>query len=157
VIAPAPRKFLFVCTGNICRSPVAQFLAERLAEEAGLPWRTASAGVAAEVGWAMEAGAVRALAARGIVNKSHAARQLDAAMMDEAHEIYALTRAHRDTIVSRFPKQASKVAVLREAAGLPGPDVFDPYGMNDAAYERCTNLIEEALNAIIQRTTHANR
>ena len=153
----SPRKLLFVCTGNICRSPVAQFLAEKLADEAGLNWRTASAGVAAEAGWGMEDGAVHALAARGIRNKSHTARQLDAAMMDEADEVYALTRAHRDTIVSRFPNHAGKVFVLREAAGLPGADVADPYGQNDAVYDRCAALIEEALKSLIRRNTHANR
>jgi protein-tyrosine-phosphatase len=157
VSKPAPRKLLFVCTGNICRSPIAQFLGERLASDAGLPWRTASAGVAAEVGWGMEPGAVRALAARGIVAKSHAARQLDEAMMADSDDVYALTRAHRDVIVQRFPKDAAKVSVLREATGLPEADVFDPYGMNDAAYERCALLIEEALNSLIRRSTHAHR
>ena len=149
------QKFLFVCTGNICRSPVAQFLAERLAREAGLPVRASSAGVAAELGHGMEPGARRALAARGIKGVNHLARQLDEAMCADADQIYALTRGHRDIIVAEFPAHAAKVAVLREAAGLPGADVADPYGESDAVYEECAAKIEEALKILIRRNSHA--
>ena len=150
-----PRRLLFVCTGNICRSPMAQFLAERAAREAGLPLSAASAGVAAEVDWGIEPGAIKALASRGLKNPSHSARQLDEAMLAAADEVYALTRAHRDIIASRFPASAAKVAVLREAAGLPGPDVADPYGQSDAVYEACAARIEEALKILIRRSPHA--
>lgn len=152
--APA-RRFLFVCTGNICRSPIAQYLLERRAREAGLPWSAASAGVAAEVGCGMEPGAVHALATRGITGVRHSGRQLDAAMLAEADQVYALTRAHRARIVAAFPAHAAKVAVLREAAGLPDPDVDDPYGFPDAVYEDCASRIEEALDILIRRSSHA--
>lgn len=134
---------------------MAQFLAERAARDAGLDLRAASAGVAAEVGWGMESGAVKALASRGLKGLSHTARQLDADMLEEADRTYALTRAHRDVIVSRFPAHAGKVFVLREDAGLPDADVADPYGRSDAVYEDCASLIEEALTILIRRITYA--
>lgn len=150
-----PRRLLFVCTGNICRSPMAQFLAERLAREAGLAVRAESAGVAAEVDWGMEPGAVNALSSRGLKDLSHSARQLDEEILAAADQVYALTRAHRDIIAARFPASAAKVAVLREAAGLPGADVADPYGRSDAVYEECAALIEEALKILVRRIPHA--
>ena len=150
-----PQNILFVCTGNICRSPVAQFLADRMAREAGLTLRASSAGVAAELGHGMEPGARRALAARGIKGVSHLARQLDEPMCADADQIYALARDHRDIIVARFPAHAAKVAVLREAAGLPDADVEDPYGESDAVYEECAAKIEEALKILIRRNSHA--
>ena len=152
---PAARRLLFVCTGNICRSPMARFLAERLTRDAGLPWSAASAGVATEVGMGMAPGAVKALASRGIKGVSHAGRQLDAALMAEADEVYALTRSHQARIVSEFPAHAAKVSVLREAAGLPDPDVDDPYGLSDEIYEECAARIEEALKLLIRRSSHA--
>jgi protein-tyrosine-phosphatase len=154
---PAPRRLLFVCTGNICRSPIARFLAERLAREAGLPWSAASAGVAAEVGEGMTSGAVRALASRGISGVRHAARQLDERMLAETDQVYALTLSHRARIAAAFPAHAAKVAVLREAAGLPDPDVEDPYGLSDAVYEDCASRIEEALKILIRRDSHVER
>ncbi len=149
------RRLLFVCTGNICRSPMAQFILERRAREAGLPWSAASAGVAAEVGRPMTREAERALASRGITGPRHSGRQLDAAMIAAADQVYALTRAHRARIVASFPSYASKVSVLREAAGLPDPDVDDPYGFPDAVYEACASRIEEALEILIRRSPHA--
>jgi protein-tyrosine-phosphatase len=151
------QKLLFVCTGNICRSPVAQFLADRLAREAGLPLTAASAGVEAEIGHGMEPGARRALAARGIKGVGHVARQLDEPMCADADQIYALTRAHRDVIVARFPAHAAKVAVLRQAAGLPDSDVADPYGEPDSIYELCAANIESALTILIRRNSHAEK
>ncbi len=148
------RKILFVCTGNICRSPAAQYLAARLARDAGLPWTAASAGVEAEIGKGMTPGAVRALASRGVKGVRHAARQIDEEMLAGADQIYALTLAHRDILAARFPAHAAKVAVLRAAAGLPDADVEDPYGESDSIYEDCVARIEEALKILIRRNSH---
>lgn len=151
------QRILFVCTGNICRSPVAQFLAERLAREAGLSLRASSAGTMGEVGMEMEPGAVKALASRGLTGLTHSARQLDEEMLSQADVVYALTGRHRDWIASRFPAHAAKVAVLREAAGLQGADVADPYGLSDDDYEICAARIEEALKILIRRNPHAEK
>jgi protein-tyrosine phosphatase len=133
---------------------MAQFLAERLAREAGLPRRAASAGVEAEIGKGMTPGAVRALASRGIRGARHIARQLDEEMLAAADEVYAMTLAHRGAIAARFPAHAAKVAVLREAAGLPGTDIEDPYGEPDGVYEECAARIEAALKILIRRNSH---
>lgn len=148
---------LFVCTGNICRSPMAQFLAARFAREAGLDWRTASAGVEAEIGHGIEPGGLRALAAHGIKGMGHLARQLDGEMLTAADVVYAMTRAHRAIILSRFPAHAAKVLVLREAAGLPDADVADPYAEPDAEYEECAVRIEDALKILIRRNSHVEK
>jgi protein-tyrosine phosphatase len=155
VTKPVPRRLLFVCAGNICRSPMARFLAERMAREAGLPWSAASAGLAALVGEPMTPAAARALSARGVAGARHSARALDEKALAAADAVYAMTRAQRDEIAARFPARAAKALVLREAAGLPDPDVADPYGGTDAAYEECASRIEEALKVLIRRSPHA--
>jgi protein-tyrosine-phosphatase len=119
--------------------------------------RASSAGVEAEIGHGMEPGARRALASRGIKGVSHVARQLDEPMCAGADRIYALTLAHKNIIVARFPAHAEKVAVLRQAAGLPDPDVADPYAEPDSVYEECAARIEEALKILIRRNSHAEK
>jgi protein-tyrosine-phosphatase len=153
--ASRPRRWLFVCTGNICRSPMAEFLAKRLAREAGLPLNAASAGVAAEVGEGPTPEARRALAKRGIADVKHVARQLDEDMLSEADAVYVMTQGHRAAVASRFPELAAKVALLREAAGLPDAEIADPWGYGDDVYEHCAARIQEALEILIKRCSHA--
>jgi protein-tyrosine phosphatase len=148
------RRILFVCTGNICRSPVAQYLAARLARDAGLSWTVASAGVEAEIGCGMTPGAVRSLASRGVRGALHVARRLDERMLADSDQVYALTDAHRRIIAARFPAHAGKISILRSAAGLSDADVEDPYGESDAVYEECAARIEEALKILIRRNSH---
>jgi len=156
-MTPEGKKILFVCTGNICRSPFAHYLAKRMAEDAGVPLAVESAGTMGEVGMDMEPGAIKALASRGLTGLAHSARQLDERMLSQADVVYALTGRHRDWIASNFPAHARKVAVLREAAGLAGADVADPYGLSDEDYEVCALRIEEALKILIRRNDHAEK
>lgn len=149
------RRLLFVCAGNTCRSPMARFLAERLARREKLPWTAASAGVSAAAGAPLTPGAARALAGRGIAGVRHAARPLTEAEIGAADAVYTLTRDLRDAVVGRFPGAAAKTAVLRAAAGFPDADVADPLGGSDADYERCAARIEEALVRLIQRSSDA--
>ncbi len=149
------RRLLFVCTGSTCRSPLARFLTERLAREAGLPWTAAAAGISAVAGAPLSPGTIRALAARSITGVHHAARRLDESMLRDADVAYALAHGHREAMLSQFPAYADKIFVLREAAGLVPHDVDDPIGGSDAAYEKTASLIEEALKILIRRTPYA--
>ncbi len=151
----AAKRVLFVCTGNICRSPVAEHLFNARAKEAGLPWTASSAGVAAEVGMGVSSGSAKLLKARGADFSRHRARQVTDAMMREADVVYALDAGHLSALKRRFPEHAAKVRLLREDAGLPGTSVEDPWGGDEAAYEAADAQIDEAVTAIIKRETHA--
>lgn len=150
-----PKRFLFVCTGNTCRSPLAQFLFARMAREAGLPWTSASAGLGALPGAPLSAGAAHALAERGLVNLAHAARPVDAAALGEADVVYGLAREHVESLKAKFPSAAHKVKLLREAAGLTPVDVEDPVGEGADAYAETAAAIEEALELILEKERHA--
>lgn len=146
------RHLLFVCTGNICRSPMAEHFLNRLTRDNGLPWTAASAGTAPHgIGMPLSRGASAVLAARGIGQAAmHRSRLLDAALLRAADTVYAMARGHREEILARFPEAASKTFVLREAAGLTPADVADPIGADAAGYEACADSIEEALKIIVQ-------
>lgn len=150
-----PRRFLFACTGNTCRSPMAESFLARLAREAGLPWTACSAGTQAAAGMPLSHGASVVFERRGTGPISHRARRVDSTLLDAADAVYVMERAHREDLLARFPKTKAKLFVLREAAGLSPADVEDPAGGGGAEYEACASSIEEALQIIVRRESYA--
>jgi protein-tyrosine phosphatase len=142
---------LFVCTGNICRSPMAEaLLRAQLPPES--PWKAASAGIYADRGDPASTGAVEALAEMGIELQAHRSQPLTAALVRQARVIVALTRAHRDDILARFPEANQKVFLL--ALFLPASgdnkDVPDPIGGALDVYRRCRDTIAAAIPGIAE-------
>ena len=114
----ATKRLLFVCTGNTCRSPMAEHFFMRLSRDAGLSWTASSAGTQAAYGMPLSRGAAAVFAKNGIGPVEHRARRVDAALMNDADRVYVLESMHRDFLARLFPDLAAKVFVLRESAGL---------------------------------------
>ncbi|MDR2706907.1 MAG: threonylcarbamoyl-AMP synthase [Planctomycetaceae bacterium] len=141
------RMILFVCTGNTCRSPMAEricenLIAERLRcslnqlEEHGFV--VLSAGVS--VGYAAPANphAVEVLRERGLDLTDHRSQQLNETHVRFADHIFAMTRKHRETILSLWPSADTRLNVLRTDGG----DISDPFGCSESVYETCARQIE---------------
>jgi protein-tyrosine phosphatase len=106
---------LFVCTGNICRSPTA----ERLALTFDVPGlTTSSAGTRAVVGHGVHPLAARVLAELGGDGTGFAARQLNSRLASDADVVITMTMAHRDVVLELAPHQLRKTFTLIEAALL---------------------------------------
>jgi protein-tyrosine phosphatase len=139
---PSPRpgfRLLFVCTGNICRSPFAEILTRhllvgRLGGHGAARFHVASAGVHAVVGAGMHADTRDQLAPWGldvVVAGRFAARQLRSSMVAEADLVLGASPRHRSAVVQRSPAALATAFSIREFARLAGavePDVlpFDP-------------------------------
>jgi len=139
---------LFVCTGNICRSPMAEGL-----------WRTmlpgvsvASAGVSAVAGSPASAHAVAAVRAAGGDLDGFHSQPLTAALVEKADYIFTMTHGHLDIILTFFPEAADKTFLLTEF--LSGPekrsDIADPIGQGPDVYNKCRDSIHAALTSISQ-------
>lgn len=107
---------LFVCTGNICRSPTAERLAAGMASTAGV--RTSSAGTRAVIGHPMHPDAAQALVDLGGDPTGFVARQLIPAIATDTDLVVAMTRAHRDAVLELAPRQLHRTFILTEIAAL---------------------------------------
>ncbi|MEM1061004.1 MAG: hypothetical protein AAF532_14750 [Planctomycetota bacterium] len=145
---------LFVCTGNTCRSPLAEgIFRTRLAERFGVgrdDLKThgvvvGSAGVAASYG-APASSESRALAEKhdyGI--EDHASQGLTDELLDRADHVFVMTRRHQDMIVDARPDLGERVEMLARDGG----DISDPIGGGPEAYEFCRRQIEAEVDAIL--------
>ncbi len=133
-----PRRILFVCTGNTCRSPMAAALLNDMARQRGDACRTVacSAGLFAADGAPITPAAAHALQTAGIVpvagmdytvHRAHTVNERDIA---DADVVVGLTAAHAMQLTMRFPEAASKIGALPM-------DIPDPYGGTQEEYDAC--------------------
>jgi protein-tyrosine phosphatase len=145
-------KILFVCTANICRSPMAQAIFDALAEDGGLPFWAESAGTAALEGKPMAPNAIAALEEVGIYPEPHSARQVTAGMVEEAELVLAMTPQHLATTSRLGGSSARGIHALPEyAAGVWGEGVPDPYGHTMAAYRSTLRQLYEYVERVADR------
>lgn len=107
------RRILFVCTGNTCRSPLAEGLGRKHAAEAGCDLEFRSAGVYAAEGQAISAHSEAILREHG-VNESFSSRGLTDERVAWADLILTMTRAHKRAVIAGYPQAAEKTYTLKE-------------------------------------------
>jgi protein-tyrosine-phosphatase len=151
--AAPPRRWLFVCTGNSCRSVMAEFLLARLARDRGLDLSARSCGVAADPAFSLPAGVRAALRAQGIGEVEHVPTPVSRELLNWADLVLVMESRQRHLLLGLFPDSAGKIHSLSGFAGLAGPeDIADPIGRSDKVYTDCCRKIKAALEIILGHT-----
>lgn len=143
-----PQEVLFVCTGNTCRSPMAEALFNARCGSDRV--HATSAGMAAWPGMPITDAAVTALREVGIDAEAHRARQLDVPMLEAADLVIAMTAAQRDALRRLAPTRAERMLAVADVR-TDGRDVDDPYGQALPAYRRARDMLSETMDAIRER------
>lgn len=150
----AGKLYVFVCTGNTCRSPMAEALFRKLlAERQGCSeddlidrgFFVASAGVSAGPGSPPSPEAVDVLRDRGVDLRGHESQPVTPHLLSRADRIYTMTRSHRDQLLRDFPDAAGHVSLLAR----DGSDIVDPIGSGLDEYRRCADQIEQHLHVLL--------
>lgn len=140
-----PTVYLFVCTGNTCRSPMAEAVANFLLKDRGIVAQ--SAGLSVPYPEPIAQNAVIALEEMGIEPTeykdfhAHTARPLTAELMERADKVFGLTDGHNFAILTAFPEYADKISPL-------GVSVPDPYGGSLGDYIKALSSITEAIKQL---------
>lgn len=145
-----PKTMLFVCTGNTCRSPMAERLAANLCET--MPdWTFRSAGVFASAGAPASPLAIEALREKKIALDDHKATPLSPTLLKKAHCVVAMTRDHRNLILGMQSGISSDQVLLLHQFSTTKPmaDVMDPFGGTLDTYRLTRDDIESALSDLI--------
>lgn len=135
------KRILFVCTGNTCRSPMAE---AALRHHGKAVFEVKSAGVFADAGSDASAHAKTALQEKGI-EINHTSQQLTEELLEWADVVLTMTRGHKQTIAQYYPGLENKVYTLYEYTERINRDISDPYGGSLEVYRKTLNELNELL------------
>lgn len=147
-------RIVFVCTGNTCRSSMAEGLAKQwLLHNARHrnDIEVVSAGIAAIKGSAASPNAIEVMADIGIDISFHKARPFSAELAENSEYILTMTSGHKQVLIHMFPFIKGKVFTLAEFSGVGGEDVSDPFGQSADVYRQCAGEISKMIELALQK------
>ena len=146
------KRVLFVCTGNTCRSPMAEGLFSKLVSGRN-DFSVASAGVSASSGDSANPETELILKKRCASLSQFTSKPVTPKILEEATHVFAMTSSHLATLEARFPEYSEKYHLACDFVDLPGKgigaDVPDPIGMGRRAYEETAATLDAALPMIL--------
>ncbi|MFA2810332.1 low molecular weight protein arginine phosphatase [Bacillus mycoides] len=141
------KRVLFVCTGNTCRSPMAEALLRHYGEG---KFEVQSAGVFAYPGSDVSIHAKEALAEKGIVI-DHAAQQVNDTLVDWADIVVTMTENHKRTVLGYYPSVEKKLDTLYGLTKGISKDISDPFGGSLSIYKETLEEMEKLVQTLLKK------
>jgi protein-tyrosine-phosphatase len=148
------KKVLFICTGNTCRSPMAEAILTRMLKERSLRLqeiKAESAGLYALENEQASREAVEVMRTAGIDISQHRSRSVSETMLQDADLVLTMTRKHRNQLQDIYPHHQHKIYTLAEFSGEPQEEIPDPYGQSIEVYQLVSQQIEALLKKIVDQ------
>jgi protein-tyrosine-phosphatase len=149
------KNILFVCTGNSCRSVMAEGLFKKLVEGQEDQFQVGSAGVAAPDGYPASSETVKVMQEHGVDVSAHLSRHLTSAMVRVADKIFVMEQMHKESVLRQWPEAGEKVHLLTEYAADAKQrsmeiDIPDPIRMPDNFYKNVFRVIRDCVKRIAE-------
>jgi protein-tyrosine phosphatase len=138
------RSILFVCTANICRSPMAEGLFRSIVKGRNVEWEVGSAGTWTTDGQPVSDGTRLVLEKRGISINEHKSRQVTADLLRSYQLILTMEQGQKEALRVEFPEIANRVYLMSEMIGHRF-DVVDPIGGSQAEFNETARELDQIL------------
>lgn len=138
-------KILFVCTGNTCRSPLAQAITQRMLDDRKIDAECESAGLTCGYGEEVSENSRKIIAEREIFY-THQSRPVTRQLLDSSDMVICMTSPHKQALMPYVSAEK-----LYEAKDLTGEEIDDPYGKDLQAYRDCAAKLDKLADAVCKK------
>ena len=143
------RRIIMICSGNICRSPMAEALARRAFSEARIPAQVISMGTLGIFGRSASEHAVEVCSVAGLDLSGHSSQGVSFGILDHADAIVVMEEQHRAFLLQHRP-QLKNIWLFSSFDSADETDVSDPMGQDRAAYQACFDRLEDGVEGLVR-------